>query len=241
MDLTLHGNAIDAFAHPVVSAFVEVHGEVLAYVPSCVNDFRSYWHELGNTFMEMEKDPGEMGARLVSGYPIAATMQSFMLQLGGTYPPIAHGAWGIVTGYDAANPFDVQRNLEPRNNEQWANVGAGPEPGYGYQMAQRLRGAHAALFAYEPEDPIDLENLYSALPHAFMTMAGQVEAGRQWCCEYFPGAADIPDQFFTNLGNAYVSASIEAVQTLTGYRDVAAQDLNRHHNQRVEEQKADVA
>lgn len=241
-NLSLRGNAVDSYTHVVVSAYVEVHAEVMAYVPTSVPDFLAYWQELPEAFSMMAQDPDGMGARLVSQYPIAYAMQAFMHPLGDAYEGIAAAASGVREGYVNANAHDVMRNVEGRINEQWANVSDGsPETGYAHQQVQRLRHAHAALFGYEPEDPVDLENFFSAFPAAFMTMSEHVEMGRLWCAEFFPGATDIPDAFYVNLGNTYIGAASAAVHVLEGYQAVAEADLGRHKAPRVEEAKADVA
>ena len=127
---TLKGTPIGEFRHPWVDAYTAVHADVLAYVPLNIPDFMAYWQGLSDALLAMGGDPGDMGKRLVSSYPVAAAMHPFLGELGAAYSGMAAGAADILKAYVAANPADVARNLQPRTNEAWANVGHGVSGGY---------------------------------------------------------------------------------------------------------------
>lgn len=237
---TLKGTPVGDFRHHWVMAYLEVHSDVLAYVPANVPDFLAYFTRMEEALHVMAAHPGGMGARLVGSYPIAAHMHAFMVNFGNAYHGIAGGARDVLQGYIAANRHDVQRNTDPRTNEQWANVGNGTPGGYAAQQIDRLLNAHNALFNYEPSDPVDLENFFCSLPMAFITMNEHVAANRSWVSSYFPGATDIPEQFYLAWMQTYQYAGAQAYAQLVGYQDLAAADLDRHKAPRTAEEKADV-
>jgi hypothetical protein len=237
---TLKGTPIGEFRHPWVDAYVAVHGDVLSYVPFNIPDFMAYWQGLSNGLIVMGQHPGGMGNRLVSAYPVAAQMHPFLVNFGHAYSGMAAGAGDVLRGYVAANPGDVARNVQPRTNEQWANVGRGNPGGYAPQQINRLIHAHAGLFNYAPADPVDLENFFCALPMAFITMTGHLAANQTWVSAYFPGAENIPSQFYLSWMNTYQYAGAKAYEVLSGYQFTSAADLARHKAGRVNEERADV-